>query len=68
MYKQEEDERILKTLKHLKPRFDTWFSYFNSTLANQASNLQGTYMWMDVYPGGSLSSGLDDFPRGYRET
>ena len=54
-------------MKSLRPRVELWFSWFNNTLANTDPNLVGTYMWMDVYSGGALSSGLDDYPRGYRE-
>ena len=55
-------------MKNLKPRIELWFSWFNTTLANHDPNLVGTYMWMDVKADGALSSGLDDYPRGWRKS
>jgi len=59
---------VVQFLTNVFPRVELWFSWFNSTLANNGSNLNGTYMWRDVYKEGALSSGLDDYPRGFRET
>jgi len=61
---QKQDPRIVGFLTSLFPRVELWFSWFNSTQSNQA--IQGTFMWQDVTNVGSLSSGLDDYPRGYR--
>ena len=63
----ENDDRIIHTMINLRPRVALWFSYFNTRLANQAPNLVGTFMWMDNVPAGSLSSGIDDYPRGFRD-
>ena len=66
---EEKDDRITNVLRNLEPRIQLWFEWFNSTLANtEQPNLEGTFMWRDVYSGGALSSGLDDYPRGYRES
>ena len=55
---------MLAFLTGVFPRVELWFSWFNTTLANQEP--RGTYMWQDVSKEGALSSGLDDYPRGYR--
>ena len=60
------DTRINVFLENVFPRVELWFSWFNITLSNDIKGLENTYMWMDVYEGGALSSGLDDYPRGYR--
>jgi hypothetical protein len=60
------DKRIIPVMQSLKTKVALYFSWFNVTLANHAPNLVGTFMWMDVGTAGALSSGLDDYPRGFR--
>lgn len=64
--KTKPDDRIVNFLQNIFPRVELWFNWFDTTLSNQQPNLVGTYMWRDVYEQGALSSGLDDYPRGYR--
>lgn len=61
------DKRVINFLENVFPRVELWFSWFNTTLGNNDTTLIGTYMWRDVYKEGALSSGLDDYPRGFRE-
>ena len=61
------DQRIIDFFEYLYPKLEIWFNFYNSSLANTLSKtLVGTYMWKDVIAAGSLGSGLDDYPRGYR--
>jgi len=53
-------------LTNVFPRVELWFTWFNTTLANTDPALVNTYMWMDTGKNGALSSGLDDYPRGWR--
>ena len=61
------DKRVVDFLTNVFPRVELWFDWFNTTLSNNGTNLNGTFMWKDVYMEGALSSGLDDYPRGYRQ-
>ena len=65
-YEETHDQRVITFLTNVFPRVELWFSWFNKNLGNQGDNLKGTYMWQDVHEKGSLSSGLDDYPRGFR--
>lgn len=62
------DKRIIPVMQTLRSKVILYFSWFNVTLANHAPNLVGTYQWMDVIAAGALSSGLDDYPRGFRSS
>lgn len=65
-YEKTQDQRVIAFFINVFPRVELWFQWFNTTLGNEGQYLQGTYMWRDVYQEGALSSGLDDYPRGYR--
>lgn len=65
-YSSSSDQRIANFLVNIYPRVELWFNWFNSRLANTGSNLNGTYQWLDNTANGALSSGLDDYPRGFR--
>ncbi|CDW90142.1 mannosyl-oligosaccharide glucosidase [Stylonychia lemnae] len=65
---QKQDQRVIDFLTNIFPRVELWFSWFDTTLGNTDPALKGTYMWMDVGKEGALSSGLDDYPRGWRQS
>eukprot|EP00347_Sterkiella_histriomuscorum_P002218 403369017 len=62
-----QDARLVTFLEKIYPRVELWFNWFDSRLGNTGENLKGTYQWLDNTKDGALSSGLDDYPRGFRE-
>lgn len=64
--KAHDDQRIVKALKEIEDRIVSWYGYYADRLSNNATNLNYTFQWMDVKKEGALSSGLDDYPRGFR--
>ena len=51
-------------LKTLYPRLQNWYNWYLSSQANAGGD-NFTYSWRDKDQYGSLSSGLDDYPRSY---